>query len=347
VQRLTTLSAAPRRGIALGVGLTNACNLRCAHCYRGTGSEFLRTEDVLSAALALPTRAVNFGTGESALHPDFASIVRALHRQGIAVTMTTNGFSARALDDADLRLFRDVEFSIDYPTEAEHDRARGAGNWLLIAEQMDRCRTLGVATAIVSVMMSTNHLRLVELLRLAAERDALLRVNVYQAVNSDAFSMSYHEFWSGWAAVLEVAEVVACGEPILRAALGIARAPGAGCGVETVRLSPRGRVVPCVYGADDGLALEDLARIGTRVTQQEQFARLRTVPSPCDSCPAVETCGGGCASRRALGAGIHAPDPYCPVARGETFGVRGIVADADRQLPKASSACTTVLRARG
>src|SRR5258706_8700432 len=105
------VSAALPRRFALGVGLTNACNLHCAHCYRDTGTDALDAEKVLAATSALSVRAVNFGTGENGLHPEYASIVRALAGRGVAVTMTTNGHSAAVLTDDVLALFKDVEFS--------------------------------------------------------------------------------------------------------------------------------------------------------------------------------------------------------------------------------------------
>jgi MoaA/NifB/PqqE/SkfB family radical SAM enzyme len=36
-------------GTALGVGLTNACNLSCAHCYRATGEDALDVDAMLAA----------------------------------------------------------------------------------------------------------------------------------------------------------------------------------------------------------------------------------------------------------------------------------------------------------
>jgi radical SAM protein with 4Fe4S-binding SPASM domain len=334
------------RGFALGVGLTNSCNLSCAHCYRATGTDALRADDVLAAADAIPTRAVNFGTGENGLHPDFARLVRELAARGVAVSVTTNGFSAKALDDHELRLLSDVEFSIDYPTEEAHDAARGAGNWALIEEQMARCRGLGIRATIVAVLMSTNYRAMPSLARLAGAREALLRVNVYQAVRGNAFALSYDQFWEAWRSLLEAADLVTCGEPILRAMLDIPRAPGAGCGVETVRVTPRGAVVPCVYGGDAELKLEDVLRLGPSVVQDPSFKRLETVPAACTSCPHLATCGGGCASRRLLKGGLDRPDEFCPLVRGKRVELRARVDEGRRVLPKASSACTTILRAR-
>ena len=116
----------------------------------------------------------------------------------------------------------------------------------------------------------------------------------------------------------DVADLVVCGEPILRAVLGLPPIPGAGCGVETVRVTPRGAVVPCVYGADAALGLRDLARRGPAIVDDPSFARLRAVPPACEQCPHVETCRGGCASRRALKGDLSRADEYCPFVRGET-----------------------------
>jgi MoaA/NifB/PqqE/SkfB family radical SAM enzyme len=61
---------------SVGVGLTNACDLACAHCCRDTERVDQLTESqVLGVCDALPVRSVNLGTGESGLHPEYAAIV--------------------------------------------------------------------------------------------------------------------------------------------------------------------------------------------------------------------------------------------------------------------------------
>ncbi len=332
---------------SLGIGLTNACNLACEHCYRATGSDELSMDQVLRATAAVPTRAVNFGTGENGLHPEFAATVQALVKRGIAVTMTTNGYSAQVLSDEVLSLFRDVEFSIDYPSAAAHNGARGEGNWELIDEQMARCRRLGVATTLISVLMSNNAKAMPALLALAGKRGAFLRVNVYQAVQRDMNVPSFDEFWGAFAALLKDGDLIACGEPIVRAMLDIPRTPGAGCGVETIRITPRGALVPCVYGGDDALDLSDLDRLGPAVVEQALFTKLNAVPPGCRKCPHLATCGGGCPSRRLLRGSLDDADPYCPILRNTEVPLAAMVHDLGRSLPKASSACTTIFRWRG
>jgi radical SAM protein with 4Fe4S-binding SPASM domain len=338
--------ARAEKRFALGVGLTNACNLRCAHCYRSTGEDELGVDEVLDAALAIPTRAVNFGTGENGLHADFPRAVEELVKRGISVTMTTNGYSAEALPDRLLATMSDVEFSIDYPDRIAHDAARGAGNWDLIEAQMDRCRRLGVSTTIVSVLMSENANALPSLARLAGERAALLRVNVYQAVHNAVLALGFVQFWEAWRALFAVADLVTCGEPILRAVLGLPAQAGAGCGVQTVRITPRGAVVPCVYGGDAELGIADLHRLGEAIVEHPAFTRLRVIPEPCTRCPHVEACRGGCASRRLLRGGLDRADEYCPILRGEDMRLDVRLADLGRIPPKAASACTVIVKPR-
>lgn len=330
---------------ALGVGLTNACNLSCEHCYRNLGTDALSVDQVLAAVSAVPTRSVNFGTGENGLHPQFPEIVNLIADRGIATTMTTNGHSAEVLADATLARFRDVEFSIDFPTKQAHDGARGAGNWDLIEEQMARCASLGVSVTLTSVIMKSNVEAMPALLALAGARNAFLRVNVYQSVRGDLFSLTYREFWRAFELLFAHGELVTCGEPIVRAVLGLPRSPGSGCGVETIRVTPRGTVVPCVYGTQETLVLDDLVKLGPKVIDTPQFAPP-PLPDVCRGCPAREDCRGGCGSRRALRGSFADADVYCPFLRGDTVTLPLLQSELGRSLSKASSACTTIFRAR-
>ena len=70
--------------LSVGVGLTNACDLGCAHCYRDVDRVDQLTEaQVRGVCDCLPVRSVNLGTGENGLHPDYAAIVRALATRGV------------------------------------------------------------------------------------------------------------------------------------------------------------------------------------------------------------------------------------------------------------------------
>jgi radical SAM protein with 4Fe4S-binding SPASM domain len=330
---------------ALGLGLTNECNLSCTFCYRDpTRTDRLSLDQVREVLERIPVRSVNLGTGENGLHPDFLSILGYLRTAPIKLTMTSNGYSAASLTDADLVAFKDIEFSLDYPTEAEQDGQRGPGNWALLHEQAQRCRRLGVPVTFIAVMMQSNYDRLADIAAIAGSYDAPLRINVYQAVRSDAFALTYEQYWSGFETLLERTDVIAIGEPLVRAMAGLPPRAG-GCGVATVRVTPHATVQPCVYWPGKGTPLDVLLQLGEEILELASFADARSVPEACAGCSHVAACRGGCAGRRRLIGALAAPDPYCPVARGEARRLSVRMAES-REMPKLESACTTIVVAR-
>ena len=332
-------------GIALGLGLTNECNLACAFCYRDpTRADRLSLDQVKAVMERLPVRSVNLGTGENGMHPEFKAILAYLRTQPIKLTITSNGHSVSILEDDELRSFHDIEFSLDYPTQAEQDAQRGNGNWELIHRQAERCVRLGVPLTIVAVMMKANHLRLAQVARVAKRFDAPLRVNVYQAVRSDIYALSYGEYWEAFRRLFAETDVIAIGEPLVRAMAGLPPLAG-GCGVSTVRVTPRATTQPCVYWPGPGEPLSQLLSSGSGVLNSAPFEQARSLPEACKPCEFRETCHGGCAGRRRLQAALAQPDFYCPIIRGERQKLEVRMA-ANRDLPKFGSSCTTVVIAR-
>ena len=181
----------------------------------------LSLEQVKAVMERLPVRAVNLGTGENGMHPEFKSILSYLRTQPVKLTITSNGHSVAVLEDDELRSFHDIEFSLDYPTQAEQDAQRGSGNWELIHQQAQRCIRVGVPVTIIAVMMKSNYLRLSEVARVAKRFGAPLRVNVYQAVRSDLYALNYEEYWEAFRKLFEKTDVIAIGEPLVRAIAGL------------------------------------------------------------------------------------------------------------------------------
>jgi radical SAM protein with 4Fe4S-binding SPASM domain len=332
-------------GISLGLGLTNECNLACAFCYRDpTRADRLSLDQVKAVMERLPVRSVNLGTGENGMHPDFKSILAYLQTTRVKLTITSNGHSVAVLEDNEVRAFHDIEFSLDYPTQAEQDAQRGNGNWELIHRQAERCVRVGVPVTIIAVMMKANYLRLAEVARVAKQFGAPLRVNVYQAVRSDIYALSYREYWEGFRSLFAETDVIAIGEPLVRAMAGLPPLRG-GCGVNTVRVTPRATTQPCVYWPGPGEPLADLISMGLDILDSAPFDQARTLPEACLPCEFRDSCHGGCAGRRRLQGALPEPDYYCPIVRGERPSLRVRMA-ATRDLPKLSSCCTTVVIAR-
>jgi radical SAM protein with 4Fe4S-binding SPASM domain len=334
-------------GFALGLGLTNECNLSCSFCYRDpTRIDRLTLDDVRAVMTRLPVRSVNLGTGENGMHPDFLSMIDFLRAQPIKLTITSNGHSIAILDDEHVRAFHDVEFSLDYPTREEQDTQRGAGNWTLIHQQAERCRGLGVPVTIVAVMMKSNYLKLAQVANVAKRMDAPLRVNVYQSVRTDTYALSYEEYWEGFRRLFAETNVIAIGEPLVRAMVGLPPSETeCGCGVATVRVTPRGTTQPCVYWPGIGGPLSHLLNVGEDILHTPSFVAARLLPQACEPCQFRETCRGGCSGRRMLQGALDEPDCYCPIIRDEHPRIEIQMAPT-RDLPKFGSACTTVVIAR-
>jgi radical SAM protein with 4Fe4S-binding SPASM domain len=332
-------------GISLGLGLTNECNLKCAFCYRDPArTDRLSFEQVKSVVELLPVRSVNLGTGENGMHPDFKAILGYLRTRPVKLTITSNGHSVAVLEDQELCGFHDIEFSLDYPTEREQDAQRGPGNWQLIHEQAERCVRLGVPVTVIAVMMKSNYLQLAEVARVAKQFGAPLRVNVYQAVRSDLYALTYKEYWDGFERLFLETDVIAIGEPLVRAMAGLPPLEG-GCGFSTVRVTPRGTTQPCVYWPGPGEPMADLLASGSKILNSPPFEEARTLPDACRTCEFRATCHGGCAGRRRLERALSQPDFYCPLIRGERPHL-AIRMAANRDLPKFGSSCTTVVIAR-
>jgi radical SAM protein with 4Fe4S-binding SPASM domain len=203
---------------------------------------------------------------------------------------------------------------------------------------------LGVSVTFIAVMMRSNFDRLADIAEIVKAHDAPLRINVYQSVRSDAFALTYDEYWQGFEALFARTDAIAIGEPLVRAMAGLPARRG-GCGVATVRVTPRATVQPCVYWPGGGAPLDLLLDLGPDITSTDSFAEARGVPSACRDCSYVETCGGGCAGRRRLLHALDGPDPYCPVIRGGGRKLKVQMATS-RELPKLESACTTIVTAR-
>jgi MoaA/NifB/PqqE/SkfB family radical SAM enzyme len=328
-------------GYSVGIGLTNDCNLSCAHCYRDIGRvDRISLAQVQQICEALPVDAMGLGTGENALHPEFVPIVRYLAGRGVKLSIASNGYSLTVIPDDVLALFHDVEVSIDFAAEAQQDAWRGAGNWALVHRAMERCLTLGIEVSILATLMRPNYDQMDRLVALARRNGVNLRVNAYQAVKTDAFRLSYDQFWEGYRRLFAAGAVVSCTEPVVRAALGLGDVHSP-CGQRSIRFNPRGMIIPCVYWPIDPAEaprIADLTRLGPDVFETPAFRAARAEPTAAADCP----CRGGCASRRALGGQLDAHDEYCPWVRGEDPRLDWHAAPA-KDLMRSGNVCTTVV----
>jgi len=328
-------------GYSVGIGLTNACNLACAHCYRDLDRiDHLTLAQVQYICQAIPVDAVGMGTGENVLNPEFGPIVRYLHQRGVKLSIASNGYTLTTIPADVLRAFHDVEVSIDFASEAEQDAFRGPGNWRLVHQAMERCHHLGIEVSILATLMRTNYDQVDRMVALARRNGVNLRVNAYQAVKTDVYRLTYAEFWEGYRRLFAEGRVVSCSEPVVRAVMGLGEVQSP-CARRSIRFNPRGQIIPCVYWPLDSRTaprIADLPHIGDGVLESAAFRAARQTPPSAAGCP----CQGGCASRRALNGQLDAHDDYCPWVRGDAIALDWQPAPA-KDLMRSGNVCTTVV----
>lgn len=330
--------------VSIGIGITNDCNLNCAHCYRPQDRVYhLSLDEIRAISETLDVASFNMGTGESLLHPQFPQIVEYLAGRGIKMSMASNGYSLTEMPASLLRHFHDVELSVDFATPQQQDAFRGAGNWDCVMRALDRCHHHGIEVTLLATAMNTNYDQMDRLVDVARTVEANLRVNVYQPVGQSTFMMSYEQFWEAYRRLFAAGRLLSTSEPIVHAMLGLADLPGSPCGRHSIRFTPQRYVTPCVYWPQPGMTLASMdGHTAESILASEQFRRARRVPDACRDCPYVAVCGGGCASRRALLGDLDRPDIYCPLVRGETVTLDFTPAPA-KDLPRGGNVCTTIV----
>lgn len=330
--------------VSVGIGITNDCNLNCAHCYRPQDQIYqLSLVDIRSICEQLDVASFNMGTGESWLHPQFPEIVEYLSGRGIKMSMASNGHSLNDMPSSILCQFHDVEVSVDFATPQEQNAFRGEGNWTCVMNAIERCHALGVEVTILATLMNANYDQMDGLVAVAGDVGANLRVNVYQPVQQNDFLLSYDQFWEGYRRLFGAGRLLSTSEPIVNAMLGLDSLVGSPCGRQSIRFTPRRYITPCVYWPHPDLTLADLGGLtAEEILESEQFRQSRLVPDACRDCPHVASCGGGCASRRILLGDLNTADIYCPLVRGETMDLSVTIAP-EKDLPRGGNVCTTII----
>lgn len=329
---------------SIGIGLTNNCNLCCPHCYRDQEKiSSISLGDIKTLFKSISIKSIGMGTGENILNPEFHEILNFLSDKDINLSLASNGLTLTTISERELKLFNDVEVSIDFPTEKEQDKFRGRGNWKLVHKAIDRCKDLGVNLSILTTLMSVNHDKMKDLVGLAREHDVNLRGSVYQSVNSQEFELSYEQFWKVFKDLLETGELISCSEPVVRAVLNLEPVYSP-CGHKSIRINPRGQLSPCVYfggisGSEPLLTIKDLPDLGEDIINTYYFKQFRETPQEVESCP----CKGGCSGRRALKGNLNTHDFYCPWARGEQIELPYTKADTTN-LVRSENNCNIIIK---
>jgi radical SAM protein with 4Fe4S-binding SPASM domain len=138
---------------ALGIKLTNRCNLRCTHCYQWNDSgyhrDMTRREQVLDLDVGIFERLLEetqpvksrlyLWGGEPLVHRNIENILELLGRDHRQVTLCTNAHFVVKHIDSLCRISEDLELLIAVEGfEAEHDSLRGRGSFHRVMSTIDK-----------------------------------------------------------------------------------------------------------------------------------------------------------------------------------------------------------------
>ncbi|MGB9792473.1 MAG: radical SAM protein [Thermacetogeniaceae bacterium] len=160
---------------------TNACNLKCPHCYREAGvrspQELTESEGrkLLEGIKRAGFRVVVFSGGEPLLRPDIFDLISYARSLGLRPVCGTNGTLltpqvVSKLCDVGVAA---VGISLDSICPEKHDRFRGVeGAWKATIEGMENCRAAGLPFQIHTTVFNWNYEEIEELTELAVEKGA-------------------------------------------------------------------------------------------------------------------------------------------------------------------------------
>lgn len=317
---------------------TNRCQEGCAHCYMGAGSADpgeLDTEGLKAALRALAGMGVfhvALGGGEALLRDDLVEIASYARELGLVPNLTTSGAGMTARLAADLRVFGQVNCSLDGIGPAARV-FRPRADEAVVAAATAHLRAAGVSTGLNAVVGRDTVDHLEALVDWAVAHDLqeieLLRVKPAgrglgpwrEQKLTDAQHRAFYPQLTRLVETRPIRLKVDCSfVPMLchhqpprevLQALGVC-----GCEAGNYLLGARsdGRVSGCSFLPASDLRLVDLPE---RWADDEHLVRqrawFRAMPEPCASCDYAAECKGGC---RAVAAAVEGDpwqaDPECP-----------------------------------
>ena len=334
---------------------TNQCNLKCKHCYQDAGramgdelslSERLHIVDELTAN---DVPMLSLSGGEPLMSPDFWEVAGYASRQGIHVSVATNGM----LIDREVaqRLKRTgiayVQVSVDSAQPEKHDSFRGvSGYWQKAMDGARNAVQAGLRVGLAPTITTRNIDELEDLLALAKglgahnfcafnfiptgrgagiaeddlspeQRERVLGVLYEGMLSGEMVTMSTCPQLGRFCFEKNPEGPMAISHFTVRAArqakILAEYVGGCGCGRVYCAIQPNGVVTPCVFMPIPvgGLRQQTLAEIWELSPVLQELRHREDLAPHCGVCSYRTVCGGCRARAYAYFGDYRAPDPGC------------------------------------
>lgn len=320
---------------------TNACNLYCAHCYRGSGQEaagelsnaegMKLIDDIARAGFQI----MIFSGGEPLLREDIFDLISHAREVGLRPVLGTNGtlLTLEVVERLKACGLMAAGISLDSLSAEAHDRLRGQrGAWQDAFNGMIHCRAAGLPFQIHTTVMDWNEAEVTHITDFAAEIGArghhiffLVPTGRGEDIEDQALERRAYE--NVLTRIMNKAKTVpievkpTCAPQFIRVAdqVGHKQRFSKGClaGITYCIISPRGDVQPCAYL---DVPVGNVREVSfDRIWQEsDMFRKLRTsdYSGSCGTCGYRTSCGG-CRARAAYyhRGDYMSADPLCVLNR--------------------------------
>jgi SynChlorMet cassette radical SAM/SPASM protein ScmF len=180
----------------LYIHLTEGCNLACRHCWLAPGFDTDGThyptlsialfEKAISEAKPLGLSGVKLTGGEPLLHPRFSEILDIIEKEGIYLSIETNGILVSSQLARRIAKFPNASasVSIDGATAKTHEWIRGVkGSFEKAKEAVRNLTASGIPTQIITTIMRANAHETEAVVEMAAELGASsIKFNIVQPI---------------------------------------------------------------------------------------------------------------------------------------------------------------------
>jgi radical SAM protein with 4Fe4S-binding SPASM domain len=282
----------------LELQITDACNLRCRHCYIGDGASrelsLMQIRDVLSEFEDMQGLRVMITGGEPLLHRSFEAINEVLPEYSIRKALFTNGMLLRK-ETLKLLKVDEIQISID-GLEAAHEALRGNGTFRRALEGVKNSLDAGFNVSI-STMVHRGNLRDFDEMEHMFKHLGIKEWTVDVPCTAGRLKENA-EFW------VDPEE----GGKYLGYGYGgglHATGPGYACGLHLMSVMANGNIAKCTFYGDRTVGTVDQ---GLR-SSWHRIQPVRLKELACD-CEFIEACRGGCRYRAELIDGPRGRDLY-------------------------------------
>lgn len=147
----------------LNIYITNACNLKCKHCFMLSGKKLeneLTLEDWMKVLTSFKENGgefVTFSGGEPLMFKNFPQIISHAHDLGLKSTVLSNGLLWSDKLIHELAPFIDeIQFSLDGVDEETNSVVRGSGHFEKVVDTIVKFANVGVKTSVATTFIYDN-----------------------------------------------------------------------------------------------------------------------------------------------------------------------------------------------